>query len=206
MTLLTIAQSLAKDVGVAVPTSLFGSSDRTMIEMIEVLNAAGEEVARRVDWPELREQATLTGDGTSGGHTAPPGFSRPIPGLTMVDDATGETIRPLSLNEWTMTPVEGTPRYFFYDPDASATGVVYLWPFLANAATATLTYLSENFSNSGQAKWSADDDLPKVSEDLILKCATVRWRRQKGMDYADHEAEYEAALSDIDGFRRGYRP
>ena len=51
----------------------------------------------------------------------------------------------------------------------------------------------------------ADTDTALIDEELLLKCLIVRWRRQKGMDYADHEAEYEAALKSYAGFDDGGR-
>ena len=43
-------------------------------------------------------------------------------------------------------------------------------------------------------------DSPLVDEDLFAKALIVRWRRQKGMSFADEEAEYEAALQDFARF------
>lgn len=188
MTLLTIAQGLAKSVGLSTPDAVIGSNDRTWSEVTEHANAAGEELARRVDWGQLTASATVTGDGTSAAHALPDGLSRITKGQG-VYTASGPA-RPLTQAEWaTLTPAEGEPRYFILR-DTSLS----LWPYLAIGATATVSYQTGNWCSNGAASWSADDNTSLIDEALFLKALEVRWRRAKGMDYADHEAEYEAAL------------
>lgn len=195
MTLLTIAQGMAKDVGLAVPDQVVGSPARSMIEVLSFANAVGEELSRRVDWMQLSASTTLTGTGASVDHAMPAGFSRLVPGVAVVDSS-GSIVRPLSRAEWgTLTAVQGTPRYFLLQENT-----VTLWPYLASAATATAYYQSDLWCSNGTSAWSADDETSLIDEDIFLKALIVRWRRQKGMDYADHEAEYEAALSDIARF------
>lgn len=195
MSLLTIAQGLARDVGLAVPTQVVGSADRSMSEVLSFANAAGEELARRVDWGQLKASATLTGDGTALAHALPAGFSRIIPGAGVVTSY-GTIVRPLTQGEWaTLTAVQGEPRYFLLDHDT-----LYFWPHLPNAATATVRYQSTLWCSSGADAFTADDQTALIDEGLFLKALIVRWRRQKGMDYADQEAEYEAALQDFARF------
>ena len=189
MSLITLAQALAKNVGVAVPATIVANSDRTAVEIMQFANEAGEEVARRVDWGVLQKAATLTGDGTNKTHTLPTDFSRMLRGACMTSGAS--IVRPLSQGEFsTLTPAMGSPRYFLL-----TTSTAKLWPYLANAATATVFYLSTNWA-SGGAAFMNDADTALIDEDLLLKALIVRWRRQKGMAYQDEEAEYEAALAD----------
>jgi len=190
MTLLTIAKGLAKTVGLPVPDSVIGSTDRTWIEVAEHANATGEELARRVDWGQLTATTTLTGDGTALAHSMPAGFSRLARGVAV--KGTG-IVRPLSQPEWeTLTAVEGTPRYFLLRED-----VIRFWPYLANAATVTATYQTGNWCDNGTSAFATDDDSPLMDEALFQKGLELRWRRAKGMPYADHEAEYEAAIADL---------
>lgn len=192
MTLLTIAKGLAKTVGLPVPDSVIGSTDRTWAEVAEMANATGEELARRVDWGQLTATATLTGNGMDLAHTLPSGFSR----ITRGAAVGGGSVRPLSQPEWaTLTMVEGTPRYFILRDN-----VIRLWPYLANAATTTVAYQSKFWCDNGTAAFATDDDSPLIDEALFQKALEVRWRRQKGMPYGDHEAEFEATLADLARF------
>jgi hypothetical protein len=193
MTLLTIAAGLAKNVGLAVPTVIVSSALREWSEGLQMANEVGEELARRVDWGVLRNEATLTGDGTDVAHVMPVGFSRLSPGVAIrVGTA---AVRPLARAEWnTLTPVVGVPRYFILEDDT-----IHFFPYLANLATVTASYQTKRWSNTGES-FMADDNFSLIDEDLFLKGLICRWRRQKGMDYADQEAEYEAALQDYARF------
>lgn len=193
MTLLTICTALAKNVGLALPDVVASSPYRQWQEALQMVNETGEEIARRVDWGVLRKSATLTGDGTAKVHAMPADFARFGQGVTMRYGTT--TLQSLSRPEWnTLTMAAGTPRYFL-----AQAATVQLWPYLANGATVTAQYQSTEWSSAG-AEMTGDTDTALIDEGLIVKGLIVRWRRQKGMDYADLEAEYEAALSDLAQF------
>lgn len=194
MTLLTLAQGLARNVGMQVPTSVVGSTMREWQEALQFANETGEELSRRVDWGALQATTTLTGDGTNKVHALPTGFSRFSKGIAI--KAGTAIVRPLSRAEWNaLTPVEGAPRYFLAEGRE-----VTLWPYLANAATATASYQSDLWTSAGGAAFTADDQTSLIDEDVFLKGLIVRWRIQKGMPYQDQEAEFEAALADYANF------
>lgn len=197
MNVLQILKSLALNVGIPQPATII-STNRQVLELVEFANEAAEEMARRVDWGGLRATATLTGDGTDKLHALPAAFSRLAANGAV--RFSGSVLRPLTRAEWnTMTPTAGTPRYFLLEGQT-----MRLWPYLANAATATVLYQSVNFITSGAA-FIADTDDPKVPNDVLLKGIVARWRRQKGMAYQDEEAEYEAALAQAASFDDGAR-
>ena len=163
-------------------------------EALQFANETGEELARRVDWGALQASTTLTGDGTNKVHALPAGFSRLSRGVS-VKTSSG-ILRPLSRAEWgTLTAVQGTPRYFLLEGTE-----VTLWPYLANASTASASYQTKNWTSAGASSFTADDQTSLMDEALFAKGLIVRWRRQKGMPYQDEEAEYEAALQDFAGF------
>lgn len=194
MTLLTIAQGLAKNVGMQVPTSVVGNSAREWVEALQFVNETGEELARRVDWGQLQATTTLTGTGSNTVHALPSGFARLNQGVCVRSGTSA--VRPLSRAEWnTLDPVQGTPRYFLLE-GAEMT----LWPFLANAATVTVQYQSKNWTSAGSSAFTVDTQTSLIDEDLMLKGLIVRWRRQKGIPYQDEEAEYEAAIQDFARF------
>lgn len=194
MSLLTMAQALAKNVGLAVPSAVVTSSDRAMVEVLQFANETGEELARRVDWGVLNEVTTLTGDSTFKTFDLPAGFGRLPRGIAV--KAGDSIVRPLSRAEWNLlSGVEGTPRYFLLEGND-----ITLWPYLATDETATVNYQTLYWCDNGTAAFAADDDESLIDEDLFLKALIVRWRRQKGMDYADFEAEYEGALRDYAAF------
>ena len=194
MTLVTIANNLAENVGLENTTAVMTSAKREWAEAVTMANAAGEELARRVDFGALFRMTTLTGDGTDKEFDLGASFSRLIPGIAVTYGI--KTVRPLSQPEWaSLVAVEGTPRVFKLEGNK-----LRVWPYLAAGESILARYQSKNWCSNGTALWNADDDTALIDEDLLTKCLIVRWRRQKGMPFEDYEAEYEAALSDFARF------
>ena len=193
MSLLTVCQNLALNVGMAVPDQIVGSSRREWSEALQMVNECGLELARRVDWGATAENTLLVGDGTAFQFTLPLGFERMQRANAVVSGA--DVVRPLTRVEWnTLVDVEGAPRYFLLE-----NRVLQLWPYLASGQTVTVNYQKKQWVDNAEG-YTADGQIADLSEDLLTKALIVRWRRQKGMDYADFEAEYEAALADKANF------
>lgn len=194
MTFLTIAQDVAYNVGLARPYTVAGSGNREHQEMLALANQTGEELARRVDWGELQSTVTMTGTGAAGAMALPVEFSRITSGIGVLSGS--NIVRPLTRAEWgTLTPVEGTPRYFLLEGSD-----ITFWPFLAAGATATISTQVNAWCSNGTDEFLSDAETSLIDEELFAKGLIVRWRRQKGMDYSDQEAEYEAALQNYATF------
>lgn len=188
MSLLTICQGLALNVGLESPTAVINGA-REMLEAKQFCEETCNELARRVDWGDLTKTATLTGDGSNKKHSLPAAFSRLVGGVCVT--VGGAPVRPLSRAEWgTLTAVQGTPRYFLLEDNA-----ITLWPYLATASTAAASYQSGAWCSNGGASFLLDSDESLIDEGLVLLGLIARWRRQKGMPYQDEEAEFEAALA-----------
>lgn len=201
MSLLTIVQGLARNVGLPVPDLVVTASNREWVEALELSALCGEELARRVDWGVLHTTTTLTGTGANVSLPLGANFSR-VRSVSAVTNSDGSIVRPLSRAEWaTLTPQEGIPRYYLLEGQN-----VTLWPYLATGSTATVSGQSKAWCSNGTDAWTNDTETALVDEGLIQKGLIVRWRRQKGMEYADYEAEYEASLADLAGFDEGSRP
>lgn len=198
MTLLEICEALAKNVGLAVPTTIVGSNDRNAVEMLQLANETGLELAERVDWGALTATATFAGTGANAAFALPSAWMRPT-GVAGVRYS-GTAIRPLTGSEyWGLTPAAGAPRYYHI-----LGRTVKFYPYPSVGMTVTARYQSNEWASSGQ-QFTSDDATPLVPDDLMVKGLIVRWRRQKGMEYADQEAEYEASLKTYASFEDGGR-
>lgn len=194
MTLLAICNKLAENVGLASTDQVVSSPKREWAEAVVMSNAVGDELARRVDFGALRNAQSLAGDGTDKLYDLGSDFSRIIPGIGVTYGQ--GIIRPLTQAEWaSLTPVEGSPRYFLLEGR-----MLRLWPYLPAAQSASVRYQSKFWCSNGTAEWVADTDTSLIDENLMVKGLIVRWRRQKGMPFEDYEAEYEADLADIARF------
>lgn len=193
MSLLTICQALAVNVGLRVPDVVATSAERTWAEAIRMASEAGQELARRVDWGALQSSTTLTGTGAQSAFAMPADFDRLRMGATVT--VAGAVVRPLSQQEFQTLPASvGTPRYFNLDG-----ATLNLWPTPSDTLAIVALYQSKNWI-SGKAAFTDDADVSLIDEAILEKGLFVRWRRQKGMPYADEEAEYEAALADRASF------
>lgn len=194
MSLLTICEKLAQNVGLEVPQVVMTSPKREWKEAVAFSNTVGEELARRVDFGALRRSANLIASVGDEVFDLGPDFSRIIPGIGVTYGP--GIIRPLTQGEWaSLAPVPGAPRYFLLEGRN-----LTLWPYLGNGEGVLVRYQSKYWCSNGTAAWNADTDTSLIDESLMIKGLIVRWRRQKGMPADDYEAEYEAALSDIAGF------
>lgn len=194
MTLLTICNQLAENVGLATTQQVISSPKREWAEAVVMSNAVGDELARRVDFGALRRSQSLAADGTDKVYDLGADFSRIIPGIGVTYGQ--GIIRPLTQAEWaSLEPVEGSPRYFLLEGR-----MLRLWPYLPNAMAASVRYQSRNWCSNGSAAWTSDIETSLIDENLMAKGLIVRWRRQKGMPFEDYEAEFEADLADIARF------
>jgi hypothetical protein len=189
MTLLQIGEALSLNVGMKAPSQIVGSSTRQCQEILQLANEAGLELARRVNWGVLTKSHTITSTGSGA-------FAMPVDYMRMSAAAgvkNGSTIlRPVSRSEWnTLVTATGTPRVYHLNGERA----ISFWPYPTAGITIAVRYQSNEWASSG-SQFTADDATPLVKDDLLIKGLIARWRRQKGMSYADEEAEYEAALND----------
>jgi hypothetical protein len=191
MTLLTIAQDVARNTALDVPATASGSTAREIVNVVQFINDTGLELARRVNWGALRASTTITGTGVNANFALPAYYLKLIDGGAVFVGSVA--VRGgLSPDEWAaLTPIEGTPR--FYRLRGSS---ISFYPFLANAATSSVNYQSTAWASNGTDRLQLDAETSLIPEDLLVKGAIWRQRRHVGQDFADQIAEYEAALAD----------
>ena len=201
MSLLTVCQTVAADVGIDAPAIVMASTDPAYVEMRAFAQLVAEEIAARVDWGALVATATVTGDGTAAAKTINANMRKIVDGQAVFTSG-GVPVRALSRPEWPASNSEGTPRFFLL-----AGTTIELWPYLANAATVSVRYITRAWCSNGTAAWAADTDTTKFPEELLTLGLISYWRRQKAMPYQDHEAAFEARLQLLaaDDDRRRYQ-
>lgn len=202
MTLLTVVQTVAKNIGVEPPTSL-SSPDADVVLVMQFVNETGDEVERRVDWGALRQSTTVTGTGAAATFTLPTDYSRLIQGLSVVSGY--NPVRgSLTASEWnSLIPAIGDPRYFYL----AGTSIAF-YPFARTGVQSTVTYQSLNWAKAGEASkrhLESAGDTSLVPELLLEAGAVWRWRRHVGKDFADYLAEFEAKLVDLSNNDGGVR-
>lgn len=191
MTYLEIMQAVAKNAGIQPPQSL-SSTDEDQILLGQLINDAGKEIARRVDWGILRKEYAAEGTGTATDFTLPDDFDRLVLGLSVMNGV--NTVRgSLTSDEWlSLAPVAGQPRYFYLRGS-----LISFYPYLKSGDEATVHYQSRIWTDNGTEKLTVQGDEPLVPSALVVAGAVWRFRRHVGKDFADHVAEFEAMLVDL---------
>ncbi len=187
----------AIECGLSVPASWLSSAESSAVEMISLLRAVTRDLLERHDWTGASVTATLTTVAETSSWTLPDAFLR----LQRGDNAIYEISpnrRPIipevsdgdwsELNAWSFA---GAQRYF----RKTATTLEFYRP-LPTGATVKIAYVSNVWTTSGGSAWTTEaTDVAIFPANLLRFGLIYRWRRQKGMRYADEQAEYEAILA-----------
>jgi len=203
MTLLSIVQDVAKNVGLTPPNTA-QSDDPDAIKLVQFVNETGLELSRRVNWNALTFVHRVTATGLDQKYALPADFSRLSDGLCVNCD--GTPVRGgLTADEWfSLTPEEGDPRFFRLL--GKSLGV---YPYPEVSQLLAVSYISSQWahdvSNHGIVEMSKDNDEALIPSALIARGAVWRFLRHVGKDFSDHLAEYEAMLLDHANAEAGER-
>jgi hypothetical protein len=221
MTLLTIIQDAAVLCNLPEPSSAFNSTDPNVPLLLRLANQEGNELARRHDWARLavpasaasfsstatEEQTNFTDFGLAGiayesaNTTNDASVDRLLAelwntSLTMkytgpVDETTWQRLHALAITS-------GTPGWWRIGY-SSVVGVntIYIYPAPTAGEIITFSFVSHQWvitttTTSGSSdKWTSDTDYGAIPERLMTLGVIWRYKRAKGLDYAEDMATYE---------------
>lgn len=201
-TIVEVLNRIARQVGVNAPSSWVSATNKTHVELRDdFLAETVADLRKRVNWPSpIGSQTVISGDGSED-YDLPSDFIALQFGETSVYETT--TTRrwgvPVATDgEWTQLKAVGsggTNRYYRvkgYDGNWQ----ISFYPNPATGASITVSYVTDKWmaSAAGTAgdTFSAEDDVLIYPRRPIELGAIWRWRRDKGLDYSDVLAEYEA--------------
>lgn len=202
MTLLEIVQHFCRRTNnLSVPSTVYGSTDPQVLQLLALLEEEGSDLAARVPWQEITYEATHTSLAAEnqGAITsiATNGFSYIKQG-TFWD-------RTEKLPIYVMDGIEWQSEKGF-----AATGPRYSVRIRGNRLIATPTpaagntwafeYVSKNWilEDDGATYaqfFSDDDDTPLLPENLLLLGLRWRWKKEKGLEYQEDFATYERLVA-----------
>lgn len=210
MTFLEIIQATFRRVNITAPSSAIGSTDENVIRMIELANEEGEHLSSRHPWQNLIREAT---------HTTLADESQGL--ITTICGTDFEYIRNDTF--WNRTQDR---RWFPVDDvqwqrmkASSITGPSYYFRIRGNylrviptptaGETLAFEWMTKNWCESsggtGQSEWTADTDVSRMPDKLIVAGLKWRWKAANGLEYAEDFSAYEALVSDAmarDGAKR----
>lgn len=204
-TLLEIVQAAVDELGsVNRPTAIAGSLDQGVQQLLALANREGKELAAREGqaggWPQLRKLHTITSVADQESYAFPADLQYFI-NTTAWDRTQNWPLRgPVSPQEWqvlksgTIGSIGPRRRFrimagaIYFDPAPSADGDTYVFEYYSNG-------WCESSGGTAQNAWNSDTDVPVLPDDCFILGLIWRFRKAKGLDYADDYKIYDDVVS-----------
>lgn len=205
-TLLSIVQDMCGRQNIPVPATVYGTSDPQVLQIMRLLEEEGNDLSSRADWERLTFEAAVTTLATENQGTIESlctnGF-RSIKNDTIWDRTTMLPVcGPLSSKDWqTLKAVLSTgPRYLYrirggnliVNP-APPAGSSWYFEYVTNK------WLTDSGGTTYKRRFTADTDIVLLPDDLCLQGLRWRWKKEKGMDYAEDMRTYEIQVKNALG-------
>lgn len=210
--MLSSIQHFCRRTGLPRPGLVYGSSDTQILQIMELLEEEGNDLAKRGPWQGITFEATHTSTAAEdqGAITAiaTNGFSY-IKNGTFWDRTDKLPMwGPVDSKEWQELKgfVSTGPRYQW----RIRGGKLLINPTMAASHTLAFEYVSENWildndSTTYKSFFTEDTDTILLPENLVLLGLRWRWAREKGMPYAELMRTYEMQVTDALGRDGGKR-
>ncbi len=207
MTVLASIQRASTVIGLAVPTSVFSSTDREHLELQDVANTVAGEIADFYDWQALKAIATITGDGSDTAFSLPSDYGRMLKKAELrASTFPGSPLEHITdTDEWLRIVVSGLTtgigQWTIYGTQ------VNILPALANAATAKYFYIKNTIvdpaSGVNKTRFDMDTDAFVLDETVLEKGIIYKWKRNKGLPYSEELQDYNDKISERAGNDKG---
>src|SRR5581483_1098418 len=211
-TILTIVREVCGRIGLNKPSTATGSTDVQVQQLVSLANEEGKELSARTDWQELIREATFTTFATEDqgkiiGNRIP---ATPAAGtITATADGLKHIINDTMWNRTTLVSTPGplTPSGWqglkattagtgWWAQYRIRGGNLLFWPAPAVGQLVAFEYKTENWVSNANGDlfrrlFSADDDFPLLDSDIFMTGLSWRWKKAKGLAYAEDFASYE---------------
>lgn len=203
MSLLTIIDDVCNRIGISAPSSVIGSNDAQIIQLLALANKEGKELATAssvglsYDWQALQAEASFTTTATESQGpiaTIAPNMKYIIGGsiwdrtrrLPVYGSMDAQTYQ--NFKAWGVT--SPYPKYRIRG------GILLLTPIPAAGELYYFEYQSKNWCTNStgsvyRQRWAADTDIGLLDEDLMVDGIVWRWKHAKGLDYAEDFRMYQ---------------
>jgi hypothetical protein len=201
MTLLTICQDAANEIGVPSPNAVIGSTDTTAIQLLAAANREGKNLVTGYDWEVLvkEENHTAIANESQGRLTAIATDFERFSNNTMWNRTSDRKFYgPLNNTEWQTlkgSVQSGITNYF-----RIRGGKLLMNPVPTVGDAIYFEYISEwwvDTTGNGDAnatRYAADANTTILDENLITLGVIWRFLKQKGLPYDNQLQEYQIKL------------
>ena len=204
MSLLTVVQNVAKEIGLPSPSVVIGSSNTLVIQLLALANRAGKQVRSDYQWPQLNRETTITLVAGTGSYNLPSDFDYAVMQTHWDQTRDWRLIGPVSAQEWqawkqgavttpnrTLFRVKGfgsSQIYVHPVPDAGSAGSILGYEYQS-----TFWIRTAAGSEGSKEAFTVDTDVSLLIESALELELLWRWRRAKRFDYQTERQEAVAS-------------
>lgn len=220
MSLLTIVQKHTRRTGLPVPTTVVGNTDPQVLQILNLLEEECIDLSARAQWKGLINEATFLALGAESQGTLASLGSGPT-----VTNGLRYILNQVMWNRTTRLPIYGPidpqkwqeikanssvalSQYRIRGVTTGAQASLLITPAPTVGNTIAFEYVTDNWCLNGLVPASAfvaDGDTILVPESLVLAGLKWRWKKEKGLEYAEDFNSYESLVNNAIG-RDGTRP
>lgn len=207
MSILDVVQKAVTSLGIEVPTVVYASTDRDMVEMKVVISEMATRLVEAHDWNRLKTLGVLTGNGATETFAFPVGYDRML-----------KTARlwPSNSPFATLRHYADTDEWFGQTAQGFSTAIggwtligetIAIRPIVPSAATVRFYYISNQYAKAAdstlKSAFTLDADTFRLSERLLKLGIVWQWKASKGQPYAEDLTTFEEALAQDIGTDKG---
>lgn len=200
MGLLTYCQDAAREIGLAAPSSIIGSTSETARRMLRAAHRTGAVLAKK-NWHELIKPGSITTSSGEPQYALPADYRSLVPD-TVWNDTTDQQVFLSTPRMWTYEKAVLTSNYFDRfrllgdDAGPSIGKKITIHPTPTATESITFEYYSKNWltDSSGTTEKSAftvDSDVVIFDEDLFVMGLVWRTLKAIGQPYTEEKSEYD---------------
>lgn len=201
MTLLSLCQDVADEIGLERPSAIIGNTSETAKKLLQAAQRTGKDLAKKHDWAILQKEYTFsTASGTSS-YDLPSDYDHVLPYTQWDRGNYWRLIGPLSPSEWQYMKsgiVTQGPRTQYRFKPLSGTMKFYVNPTPSSVVTLAYEYVSnqwcESSTGTGKTEFTADTDVVRLDTELFNLGINWRTRKSMGLPFIVEFDQYESML------------
>lgn len=210
MSLLTILQNVCAEINLDIPSIVMGSTDPKVTQLRILCQRAGDDLARDYDWSILRVSRSFACTGVMPEPAEPPPDWERFADNSVIwnNSRLWQLNGPVDAMTWqrnlviNTNPVPQLWRIYGGKLDIypNVSGETCSYEYVSNA------WIALAGGTSYAATWTNDTDVARIPERLIELSLIWRWKRAKGLDFAQEMDNFERAKESEIGSDRASTP
>ena len=189
MSLLSICQDAAEEIGFPAPSSVVGSSDPNAKQLLRFANREGEELSQATNWNILVTEGSVTLATGDQDYALASDLRWVIPTTTWNRNDKRIVLAPLTSQEWQfhkawttisglnlMARIRNNQLEFSQTISSSENGKVIYYEYVSNKWASTS-------GGTAQQLFLLDTDTCRLDEELVTQGVVWRFKKAKGLDW-----------------------